>query len=68
MPATVYRITTLLCQILVRVPLGTNQGRLHLLFALVSGRFLSSRGAVFAALADLGLSAPAVRRAEAALA
>jgi hypothetical protein len=58
----------LLCQILVRVPLGTNQGLLHLLFALVSGRFLQSRGAVFAALADLGLSAPAVRRAEAALA
>jgi hypothetical protein len=33
----------------------------------MSGRFLWSRGAVFPALADLGLSAPAVRRAEAAL-
>jgi hypothetical protein len=68
MSEIVYRITTLLCQILAGVPVGTNQGLLHLLFALVSGRFLPSRGAVFAALADLGLSAPAVRRAEAALA
>ncbi len=64
----VYRITTLLCQILVPVPLGTNQGLLHLLFALVSGRFLSSRGAVFTALADLGLPPAAVRRSVAALA
>lgn len=68
MSEIVYRITTLLCQILGPVPLGTNQGLLHLLFALVSGRFLMSRGAVFAALADLGLPAPAVRRAQAALA
>ncbi len=68
MSEIVYRITTVLCQILLRVPVGTNQGLLHLLFALVSGRFLMSRGAVFAALADLGLSPPAVRRAEAALA
>ena len=40
---------------------------LHLLFALVSGRFLPARGAVFAALAEAGLDAPAVRRAAAAL-
>ncbi len=68
MSEIVYRITTLLCQILVGVPVGTNQGLLHLLFALVSGRFLQSRGAVFAALADLGLCPAAVRRAEAAFA
>jgi hypothetical protein len=35
--------------------------------ALVSGRFLTSRGAVFPALCDLGLSEAAVRRAQAAL-
>jgi len=64
----VYRICSLLCQILARVPLGTNLGLFHLLFALVSGRFLSSRGAVFPALADLGLPDASVRRAEAALA
>ena len=68
MSEIVYRITTLLCQILGRVPVGTNQGLFDLLFALVSGRFLSSRGAVFAALADLGLPPAAVRRSAAALA
>jgi hypothetical protein len=68
MSQLVYRITTLLGQILKPVPLGTNLGLFQLLFALVSGRFLPSRGAVFPALADLGLSGPEVRRAEAALA
>jgi hypothetical protein len=52
---------------LLSVPVGTNLGLLHLLFALVSGRFLSCRGAVFPALADLGLAQAAVRRAAAAL-
>lgn len=67
MSAVVYRIYTVLCQILVRVPVGTNLGLLHLFFALLSGRFLSSRGAVFPALASLQLPACAVRRSEAAL-
>jgi len=39
-----------------------------LLWALISGRFLLSRGAVFPALADGGLPADAVRRSGAALA
>ena len=67
MSTIVYRIYAVLCQILARVPLGTNLGLLHLLFALVSGRFLSARGAVFPALASLPLPAPAVRRSAAAL-
>jgi hypothetical protein len=67
MSEIVYRICTLLEQVLVCVPVGTNLGLLHLLFALLSGRFLSARGAVFAALSDLGLPKEAVRRAEAAL-
>ena len=68
MSAIVYRISSVLCQVLARVPKGTNLGLLHLLFALVSGRFLSARGAVFPALAALGLPNAAVRRSEAALA
>jgi len=68
MSKTVYRICALLCQVLQSVPVGTNLGLFQLLFALLSGRFLPSRGAVFPALADLGLSDPEVRRAEAALA
>ena len=67
MSEIVYRIVTLLQQVVAGVPLGTNLGLLHLLFALMSGRFLSARGAVFAALSEGGLDAPAVRRASAAL-
>lgn len=67
MSVLVYRILALLAQVLVCVPLGTNLGLCHLLFALVSGRFLWARGAVSPALAELGLPAEAVRRAAAAL-
>src|SRR5271157_646324 len=67
MPNIVYRINTLLTTLLRRVPLGTNLGLLSLMWALLSGRLLSSRRALFPALADLGLSDDAVRRASAAL-
>ena len=67
MSLLVYRICTLLTQVLADVPVGTNLGLLHLLVALMSGRFLSARGAVFAALDDLGLAPDAVRRSNAAL-
>jgi hypothetical protein len=67
MSETVYRICALLEYVLAGVPLGTNLGLLHLVFALMSGRFLRARGAVFAALTDFGLPEDAVRRAEAAL-
>ncbi len=67
MPTIVYRISRLLQALLRRVPIGTNLGLLHLFWAMISGRFLTSRGAIFPALADLGLSAAAVRRAGAAL-
>ncbi len=67
MSAIVYRICTLLGQLLRSVPVGTNLGLLHLLFTLISGRLLASRGALFPALADLGLCEQAVRRAQAAV-
>lgn len=67
MQTIVYRINTLLTTLLRRVPLGTNLGLLSLMWALLSGRFLHSRGALFPALADLGVSDAAVRRASAAL-
>ena len=56
-----------LFQILAGVPIRTNLGLLQLFFALLSGRFLPSRGALFPALADTGLSEEAVRRSSAAL-
>lgn len=67
MPNIVYRINTVLTTLLRRVPLGTNLGLLSLMWALLSGRLLHSRGALFPALADLGLSDAAVRRTSAAL-
>src|SRR5215831_17265882 len=68
MSTIVYRMSVLLGRILANVPVGTNLGLFWLLWALVSGRFLLSRGAVFPALADRGLPADAVRRSGAALA
>jgi hypothetical protein len=68
MSTIVYRISVLLGTILVDVPVGTNLGLFWLLWALISGRFLGSRGAVFPALADGSLPADAVRRSVAALA
>ena len=68
MSTIVYRISLLLGAIVADVPVGTNLGLFWLLWALISGRFLLSRGAVFPALADGGLPADAVRRSGAALA
>src|SRR5947207_2668458 len=67
MPEAVYRMLTLLCALVERVPVGTNLGLLHLLWMLVSGRLLGSRGALVPGLSDCGLSARATRRAWAAL-
>ena len=67
MHETVYRVMRLLCAVVARVPIGTNLGLVCLLWMLVSGRLLTTRGAVIPGLSALGLSAPAVRRAWAAL-
>src|SRR5215208_8137936 len=67
MPPAVYRMLTLLCTLVVDLPIGTNLGLLHLLWLLVSGRLLATRGALFPGLSACGLSAAAVRRAWAAL-
>jgi hypothetical protein len=67
MPRPVYRVVTLLSAIVAGVPVGTNLGLLFVLWMLVSGQLLETRGAVLPGLARLGLSAAAVRRAWAAL-
>ena len=67
MPDAVYRTLTLLCTLVAGVPIGTNLGRLHLLWTLASGRLLAGRGALFPSLAACGLSDRAMRRARAAL-
>jgi hypothetical protein len=68
MSSLLYRINSLLSRVMAGVPIGTNLGLCHLLWMLLSGRLLQSRGAVIPGLAAFGLSAAAVRRAWAALA
>ena len=63
-----YEIIALLCRVLSSVPIGTNRGLFALMWALLSGRFLASRGAVFPALAAMKLADAEVQRSEAALA
>lgn len=48
-------------------PIGTNIALVHLLWAMVSGAFLQSRGAIFSALVRQGFTAAEVRRSWAAL-
>ena len=67
MQETVYRVLGLVCALVVDLPIGTNLGLVHLLWMLVSGRLLETRGAVIPGLSATGLSEPAVRRAWAAL-
>jgi hypothetical protein len=56
-----------LCVVTQNLPIGTNLALLHLLWMLVSGSLLSSRGALFPALSAIGLRPAAIRRAWAAL-
>jgi hypothetical protein len=67
MQETVYRVIEVLCAVVAGAPIGTNLGLLHLLWMLVSGQLLASRGAVIPGLSATGLSDPEVRRAWAAL-
>jgi len=66
-PDAVYRMLTLLASLVLTLPVGTNLGMLHLLWMLVSGQLLATRGAVIPGLSACGLDARAVRRAWAAL-
>ena len=66
MPEAVYRVMTMLSTLVAPLPIGTNLGLLHLLWMLVSGRLLGSRGAILPGLSDLGLTDGEVRRAWAA--
>ena len=67
MRETVYGVMGLLCALVAPVPIGTNLGLVCVLWMLMSGRLLETRGAVIPGLSLLGLAAPAVRRAWAAL-
>jgi len=67
MPIAVERTVQAIAAIVQTVTVGTNLALLHLLWAMVNGSFLRSRGAVFGALWASGLAVSAVRRSWAAL-
>jgi len=67
MPEPVYRMLTLLCSLVLPLPVGTNLGMLHLLWMVVSGQVLATHGAIIPGLSACGLPERAVRRAWAAL-
>lgn len=67
MPIAVERTGQAIAAIVQPVPVGTNLGLLHLLWAMVNGSFLHSRGAVFGALWASGFAVSAVRRSWTAL-
>src|SRR5438067_1266739 len=67
MHPTVYRVLTVLCALVAGVPLGTNLGLVLVLWMLLTGRLLTTRGALIPGLSALGLSPTVVRRSWAAL-
>lgn len=67
MPTPVYRTAFFLSQLVQRLPIGTNLAIAHLLFTVLAGHLLQSRGALFPALAATGLTDSQVRGAEAAM-
>ena len=57
-----------LTAVVASLPIGTNLGLLHNFWAIVTGRLLPNRGALFPALQAIGLEDEEVRRAWAAMA
>jgi len=68
MSKPVYRVLELLCEIVQDLPIGTNLAVLHLLWTILSGRLLLTRGAIFPALMLAGVGVAATWRAWGALA
>jgi len=73
MPNPVYptppiaRTASFLARLVQRLPIGTNLALAHLLFTLLAGHLLGSRGALFPALSAAGLDPQQTCRAVAAL-
>lgn len=67
MSQPVSEMMTMLCDVVHTLPVGTNLALLHLLWMMVSGHLLVSRGAIIPGLHHLGLSDQAIRRAWQAL-
>ena len=61
------QMMSILIEIVLILPIGTNKAMLHVLWAMVSGQLIVSRGGIFPALSNMGLSERQVRRAWQAL-
>jgi hypothetical protein len=62
MPQYIETIFPLMMKTVEYAPIGTNLGLPYLMWALISGQFLQSRGGIFPALAQLGVPKAVVRR------
>ncbi len=60
MPEAVYRMLTLLCDLMEPLPVGTHLGLLHVPWMVISGRLLEARGAVIPGLSACSLPERAV--------
>lgn len=67
MPTAVQETIQVLELIVQGVPIGTNLGLLYILWAMLNGSFLSSRGAVFPALQESGFNEGQMRRSWSAM-
>lgn len=67
MPTAVRETIQVLEMIVQAAPIGTNLGLLYMLWAMLSGSFVRSRGAVFPALQESGLDEQQMRRSWAAM-
>lgn len=62
MPSLVYRMIEVLSALVVALPVGTNLGLLHVLWAVCSGQLLAQRGGLIPALAASGFDKKTVLR------
>ena len=62
MPIAIEQALQVLKAVVQGVPIGTNLALLHLMWGILNGSFLGSRGAIFPALQDSGFSAQEIRR------
>lgn len=67
MSTALYRTIQVLEQIVKVLPVGTNLALLHLMWAMLNGSFLKSRGAVHSALVESGFNRQEVQRSWQAL-
>ena len=62
MPIAIEQTLQALQIIVQSVPVGTNLALLHLMWTILNGSFLGSRGAIFPALQESGFSVEEIRR------